>query len=95
MKTVDDVTRENVIALAESLLDLVSAARMMRWLLGGDKDGDTSFADSIDKAVGALADCGLNAGTTEEFEANIEEMLDSGIRPDHWRMLKDAKGRTQ
>lgn len=90
IKTVDDVTRAEWIALAEAADELLGCARMMFWLSGsGTKDKeDSSLRDSLDRMASALNDIGLPQGSIEEFEANLEAMLRSGKSPDEWDLVR-------
>ncbi len=87
-KTIDDVTRQELSDLVEASIDLLSCARMMRWLLDND---DGSYAESIDRMSKAIESCGLPQCTTEEFEERLESMLSSDMPPAKWRVLYDAK----
>jgi hypothetical protein len=89
-KTIDDVTREELAELAEAADDLLGAARMMFWLGGHEDKEDHSFADSIDRMAAALTAIGLPQGTTAEFIASVEAMLESGMAPDQWRAMQQA-----
>ena len=85
-KTIDEVTREDVAALVESAMDLLSCARFMFWVRGGNaaEPGDTSVRDSLDRMAAALNQIGITTGTIEEFDANIESILKSGKHPTVW-----------
>lgn len=91
MKTSSDVSTDEWIGLAEAAVDLLSCARFMFWLSGsgaGDNE-DTSNADTLDKMAAALAVVGLPQGSTEEFEANLEALLKSGLTPEQWASRQD------
>jgi hypothetical protein len=93
MKTVDDVTREEWIALAEAASNLLGCARFMFWLDGsGSHDPeDGSVRDSLNKMASALESVGLPQGTIEEFDANIEAMMKSGKSLAEWAATRESK----
>ena len=65
---------------------------MMFWLGGHEDKEDRSFADSIDRMAAALAAIGLPQGTTAEFTADVDAMLESGMPPDQWRAGRLSTG---
>jgi hypothetical protein len=88
-KTIDDVTREDLERLTLASIDLLATARFLFWQNGGDSNSDDkSVRGSLDEAAAALEQIGLKQGTLEEFEANIEAMISSGLSPDEWSIRK-------
>ncbi len=86
-KTSSDVTRAEWEDLAEAAIDLLSMTRFLVWMCSEDMDG--SEQNSIDKMAFALDRVGLPQQTQEQLEANIEELLKSGLSLKEWRARRD------
>ncbi len=92
IKTAQDVTLPEWVELAETAICLLSCARFMYWLRGSGKDPDgpdESMGEALDKMALALEVVGLPQGTTQEYEANLEDMLKSDKTPERWRQERE------
>jgi len=89
-KTIDNVTRADVITLAEAAVSLLACGRFQYWQEGGNEqeeseNQDSSFRDALRQMERALELIGLPQGTFKEFAANVEDMLKSGLSPQEWK----------
>jgi len=94
-KTIDDVSRAEWAELASATQELLNCAMFLTWLNGNEKDDDRSVVDTIERAAKALRAVGLKQSTLAEFISNLEDMLKSGMPPEHWHALRNAGGRKQ
>jgi hypothetical protein len=86
MKTIDDMTREQAGNVVEAAQNLLLCAWLQYWLSGNDgTEEDRSFRDCLEQMAVALDSIGLPQVSYEEFKANLESMLKSGLHPDEWR----------
>ena len=71
-KTVDDITRDQVIELAEAAIDLLAVARLMHWVKYRDNPEEREALDRMENALNAI---GLRQMTYEEYRSHVEAIL--------------------
>lgn len=83
-------------AFLVAMADLLGAARLMFWERGGDlQDGDPSIRIALEEAATALKALGIDTGTIESFNANLEDLLKSDMTIDQYKAMagKPAPGK--
>jgi hypothetical protein len=76
MKTAQDVTLDEWIALAKAAEAALGVARLQFWL-DADESSDASVKECLDELAAALDSIGLRQCSMQEFQENLENVLNA------------------
>ena len=88
MKTIDDVTYEDLITLVEAARELYLMSLFEYWENCGEDETDPSVRNAIERMRAALEQIGLPPVPYEEFRRSLETELKTGPTPEVLERLR-------